>query len=175
MKDSLRGNKGALRIPFLSFQFLRRPGCIAKLLCFHTAGGFESHRLHQTKYYSQSAMSQSIIPVGMAMQLYRARIRMRAERRICFAGLFLVLLFLSCPAFSQETSHYSRVKDAKWYARQLQSLREEVAKIDADVRSLVEARKSGKGITDAVALDQEQEGVTSEGQIDVLRKRSVLL
>src|SRR5712664_1854790 len=42
-----RGIKGALRIPLLSFQFLRRSGCTAKLLCFHIAGGFESHRLHQ--------------------------------------------------------------------------------------------------------------------------------
>jgi hypothetical protein len=109
------------------------------------------------------------------MQHFRARIAMRADRRIHFAGTFLALLFFSWPAFSQETSHYSRVKDAKWYARQLQSLREEVAKIDADVRSLVEARKSGRGITDAVALDQEPEGVTSEGQIEVLRKRRVLL
>src|SRR5258708_35823278 len=46
-KEFLRGNKGALRIPFLSFQLLRRPGCTAKLLCFHIAGEFESHRLHQ--------------------------------------------------------------------------------------------------------------------------------
>jgi hypothetical protein len=28
-----------------SFQYLRRPRCAAKLLCFHIAGGFESHRL----------------------------------------------------------------------------------------------------------------------------------
>ncbi len=41
------GNKGALRIPSLSFQYLRRPGCTAKLLCFLIAGRFESHRLHQ--------------------------------------------------------------------------------------------------------------------------------
>jgi hypothetical protein len=39
------GNKGAVRIPFLSFQYLRRPGRTAKLLCFHTAGGFAPHRL----------------------------------------------------------------------------------------------------------------------------------
>jgi len=120
-------------------------------------------------------MSLSIIPAGIAMHDFRARIRMRAKRRIRFAGTFLVLLFLSWPAFPQETIHYSRVRDAKWYARQLQSLREEVAKIDADVRSLVEARKSGKGITDAVALEQEPEGVTSEGQMEVLKKRRVLL
>src|SRR6266852_2621076 len=120
-------------------------------------------------------MSQSIIPVGIAMHDFRARIRMRTQRRIRLAGTFLALLFLSWPAFPQEMSHYSRVRDAKWYARQLQSLREEVAKIDADIRSLVEARKSGKGITDAVALDQEPEGVTSEGQMEVLRQRRVLL
>ena len=41
------GNKGALRIPPLSFQYPRRPGCTAKLLCFLIAGRFESHRLHQ--------------------------------------------------------------------------------------------------------------------------------
>jgi len=111
----------------------------------------------------------------MAMPDFRARIHIRAERRIRFLETLLALLFLSWPAFPQETSHYSRIRDAKWYARQLQSLREEVAKIDTDVRSLVEARKSGKGITDAVALDQEPEGVTSEGQMEVLRKRRVLL
>jgi hypothetical protein len=43
-----RGNKGALRIPFYSFQLLRRPECSAKLLCFHTAGGFDPHRPYQT-------------------------------------------------------------------------------------------------------------------------------
>ena len=43
-----RGNKGALRVPILSFQYLRRLGHAAQLLCFHTAGGFESHRLHQS-------------------------------------------------------------------------------------------------------------------------------
>jgi len=100
---------------------------------------------------------------------------MRAGRRIRFVGTLLALLFLSWPAFPQETGHYSRIGDAKWYARQLQSLREEVAKIDADIRSFAEAHKSGKGITDAVALDQEPEGVTPEGQMEVLRKRRVLL
>ena len=100
---------------------------------------------------------------------------MRAERPIRCVGTLLALPFLSWPAFPQDTSHYSRTRDAKWYARQLQSLREELAKIDTDVRSLVEACKSGKGITGAVALDREPEGVTSEGQMEVLRKRRALL
>src|ERR1700688_4572805 len=129
----------------------------------------------QIKYYSQSAMALSIISVGRAMHDFAARIHVRAERRIRFLGTVLALLFLSWPAFPQETRHYSRFGDSKWYARQLQSLREEVAKIDTDVRSLVETRKSGRGITDAVALDQEPEGVTPEGQMEVLRKRRVLL
>jgi hypothetical protein len=73
-------------------------------------------------------------------------------------------------AFSQET-HYSRFSDPKWYATQIQPLQDEVAKIDADLKTLLSARKSGKGATDAVALDQEPEGVNPEGQIYVLRKR----
>jgi hypothetical protein len=45
MGENLGGNKGAIRIPSLSFQYLRRSGCAAKLLYFPTAGGFESHPL----------------------------------------------------------------------------------------------------------------------------------
>ena len=44
------GNKGAVRIPLYSFQYPRRPGCTAKLLCFHIISGFESHRLHQLRF-----------------------------------------------------------------------------------------------------------------------------
>ncbi len=94
---------------------------------------------------------------------------------IRWIGTLLVTLFLCWTAFPQATNHYSRFSDAKWYARQLQSLREEVAKVDTDVRALVEAHKSGNGVTDAVDLDQEPEGVTSEAQLEVLKKRRVLL
>jgi len=90
-------------------------------------------------------------------------------------GTVLALSLLSWPAFSQETDHYTRFKDAKWYARQIQPLREEVAKMDADVKTLVEARKSGKGTTGAVALDQEPEAVNAEAQMEILRKRRVQL
>ena len=34
LRKIFRGNKGALRIPLRSFQYLRRPRCAAKLLCF---------------------------------------------------------------------------------------------------------------------------------------------
>jgi hypothetical protein len=79
---------------------------------------------------------------------------MRTARLARWIGTLLAALFLSWPAAPQEASHYTRFRDAKWYALQLQSLRGELAKIDTDVRTLVEARKSGKGITDAVALEQ---------------------
>jgi len=79
----------------------------------------------------------------------------------------------SIPASNRES--YRRAKDPKWYARQLQPLREELAKIDTDLRALVQARKSGKGVTDAVALDQEAEGVTTEGQVTVLQERRTQL
>ena len=100
---------------------------------------------------------------------------MHTARLARWIGTLLAALFLSWPAAPQEATHYTRFRDAKWYALQLQSLREELAKIDTDVRTLVEARKSGKGITDAVALDQEPDGVTSEGQMEVLRKRRAVL
>jgi hypothetical protein len=100
---------------------------------------------------------------------------MRTARLTRWIGTLLAALFLSWPAAPQEANHYTRFRDAKWYAPQLQSLREELAKIDTDVKTLVEARKSGKGITDAVALDQEPEGVTTEGQMEVLRKRRAVL
>src|SRR5713226_5747956 len=45
--EFLRGNKGALRIPSLSFQYLRRPGCTAKLLCFQYSSSFDPHRPYQ--------------------------------------------------------------------------------------------------------------------------------
>ena len=99
---------------------------------------------------------------------------MRAQRSIRWTGTLPLLVFLSCCAFCQET-HYSRFRDAEWYARQIQTLQDEIAKIDIDMRVLVQARKSGKGVTDAVALDQEPEGVNAEGQIDVFRKRRVEL
>ena len=100
---------------------------------------------------------------------------MRTARLIRWIGTPLAVLFLSSPAAPQQTTHYTRIRDAKWYALQIQSLQEEIAKIDTDLRTLVEARKSGKGITDAVALDQEPEGVTSEGQVEVLQKRRIVI
>src|SRR5258707_5355797 len=100
---------------------------------------------------------------------------MRVHRYITWTATLLAVSLPSWPAFSQETDQYTVFRDARWYARQIQSLREEVAKIDTDLRTLVEARKSGKGTTDAVALDQEPDGVTSEGQVEVLRRRRVVL
>ena len=50
-EEFLRGIKGAIRIPLRSFQYLRRPGCTAKLLCLPIASGFESHRLHQLSFF----------------------------------------------------------------------------------------------------------------------------
>src|SRR5437016_7195386 len=44
----------------LSFEYLRRSGCTAKLLCFHTAGGFESHRLHQSRSEEHTSELQSL-------------------------------------------------------------------------------------------------------------------
>ena len=71
---------------------------------------------------------------------------------------------------------YTRDKDPKWYARELQPLREELAKVDTEIRSLQEARKDGKGVTDAVSLEEEPEGVSPDGQMELLKsERAELL
>jgi hypothetical protein len=64
---------------------------------------------------------------------------------------------------------YTRDKDPKWYARELQPLREELAKVDTEIRSLQEARKDGKGASDAVDLEEEPEGVSPDAQMDLLK------
>src|SRR5437762_5017609 len=72
--------------------------------------------------------------------------------------------------------HYTRNRDPKWYARELQPLREALAKVDMEIGSLRDARKDGKGATDAVALYEEPEGVNPDGQMEVLkREREELL
>jgi hypothetical protein len=110
-----------------------------------------------------------------ATQGSRANFYMLARTCICFVATLLAISLLARPTYAQQSNHYTRFKDATWYARQLQSLQAEVAQIDAAARAMVEARKSGKGVSGAVALDQQPEGVTSDGQMQVLQKRRVLL
>ncbi|HXL23144.1 MAG TPA: hypothetical protein VOA78_11800 [Candidatus Dormibacteraeota bacterium] len=55
------------------------------------------------------------------------------------------------------------------YARELQPLREELAKVDAEIRSLQEARKDGKGTADAASLEEDPAGVTSDAQMEMLQ------
>jgi hypothetical protein len=75
------------------------------------------------------------------------------------------------PADQKANEPYRRDKDPQWYVRQLEPLRRELAAVEANLRGLSEARKSGKGGTDAVNLDQEEEGATTDGQITVLQRR----
>ncbi len=67
--------------------------------------------------------------------------------------------------------HYSRTKDPAWYVKQISSLREEVEKIDAQVRGLRESLKTGKGATGQIVLDQDTAGISPEAQVQVLQQR----
>src|SRR6266481_3630428 len=72
-EEFLRGIKGALRVPSVSFQFLRRPGCTAKLLCFRFAGGFDPHRPYQT-FITFQRVAENLAPfqrVSSKMRLAR--------------------------------------------------------------------------------------------------------
>jgi len=79
------------------------------------------------------------------------------------------------PSGASIRERYTRQKDPKWYVRQVQPLREELIKAESDLKALQQARKYGKGVTGAVALDQEPEGVTSEAQVEVLQQRRAQL
>jgi ribosomal protein S9 len=61
--------------------------------------------------------------------------------------------------------------DPHWYVRQLNPLRRELVTVEANLRALLEASKDGKGASSAVNLDREEEGVTTEGQVSVLKAR----
>lgn len=85
------------------------------------------------------------------------------------------------PDESQQTipaeKHYVRAKDAKWYVAQLKPLQAQIEDIDSQLRRLRQARKNGRGTTDAVALDQDAEGVSADAQIEILeqRRKQILL
>src|SRR5260370_21700839 len=97
-------------------------------------------------------------------------------------GAVLLLLFCSIRS-SQEVSgqkdtatdaavhHYVRAKDPKWYAKQLAPLRQQLAKIDQQIRAMRQARKDGRGTTGAVNLDRAPEGVNADAHLLPLQQR----
>jgi hypothetical protein len=55
------------------------------------------------------------------------------------------------------------------YAQTVEPLREELAKVEVEIRSLQEARRDGKGTTEAASLEEEPAGVTSDAQMEMLQ------
>jgi chromosome segregation ATPase len=68
-------------------------------------------------------------------------------------------------------NHYVRAKDPKSYITQLRPLREQVEEIDRQLKIVQRARKDGTGVTGAMALDHEPDGVTTEAQVELLQKK----
>jgi hypothetical protein len=65
---------------------------------------------------------------------------------------------------------YIKEDDPAWYARQIDSLRGTIEEADAEIQTIVNIRKTGKGVTNAVALDKLALGVTPEATVR-LRKQ----
>jgi hypothetical protein len=70
---------------------------------------------------------------------------------------------------------YRREKDPHWYVKQLHPLQKELVTVEQNLRSLSEARRSGKGGTSSVNLDQLEEGVTTEEQLKIFQTRRAQL
>ena len=66
---------------------------------------------------------------------------------------------------------YRREKDPKWYFRQLEPLRQELTRVENNLRVLSEAKRSGKAGTGTIELDSEEAGLTTDGEITVLERR----
>ena len=58
------GNKGALRITSLSFQYLRRPSRAAKLLGFQQNSHFDPHRPYQLIFLLSLALQERFLDSG---------------------------------------------------------------------------------------------------------------
>ena len=57
---------------------------------------------------------------------------------------------------------YRREKDPKWYFRKLEPLRQELTKVENNLRGLSDAKRSGKAGTRTIELDNEEAGVTTD-------------
>ncbi|HET6929189.1 MAG TPA: hypothetical protein VFI45_02620 [Candidatus Acidoferrum sp.] len=75
------------------------------------------------------------------------------------------------PGDQKASEPYRREKDPQWYAGQLEPLRRELDAVEDNLRGLRAASTSGKGGTGVVNLGQEEEGVTTDGQITLLQRR----
>lgn len=80
---------------------------------------------------------------------------------------------VSCENSSEADKNepYRREKDPKWYFRQLEPLRQELTRVENNLRVLSEAKRSGKAGTRTIELDSEEAGVTTDGEITVLERR----
>jgi len=65
---------------------------------------------------------------------------------------------------------YIKEDDPAWYAWQIDSLREAIEDADAEIQTVQNIRKTGKGVTNAVAMDKLAVGVTPEATVEVRRQ-----
>jgi hypothetical protein len=95
----------------------------------------------------------------------------------------VLLIFALCPSVlcqrrsqpADGSDRYVTAKDSNWYAKQVVPMQTELAEIDRQIRTLNQARKSGKGTTGAVDLDTEPEAVTADAQLLLLQQRRTQL
>jgi hypothetical protein len=67
--------------------------------------------------------------------------------------------------------HLSKYKDPSWYRVQLKSLRDELARTEAELRRIQAELKQAHGGTNALDMDKDPIGVNPEGILQVLEQR----
>jgi hypothetical protein len=75
----------------------------------------------------------------------------------------------------QRYFRYIKEDDPAWYAGQIDSLREAIEEADAEIQTVENIRKTGVGITGAIALDKLAVGVTPEATVEVREQEKIAL
>jgi hypothetical protein len=70
---------------------------------------------------------------------------------------------------------YIKEDDPAWYAGQIDSLREAIEDADAEIQTIENIRKTGKGVTNAVAMDKLALGVTPEATVRLRKQQKSAL
>jgi len=67
--------------------------------------------------------------------------------------------------------HYTRAKDPRWYVRQLEPLRRDLAATNTKLSTLRKFLRNGEGASAKVSLDDDTLGVTTQGEVETLESR----
>jgi hypothetical protein len=68
-----------------------------------------------------------------------------------------------------DTIPYVMEKDPNWYAKGIESRRQQIDQLNNQIQEIQQIRATGEGISGAIPLDKSAAGITPEATLEVLR------